>query len=147
VKRNARGRLRRSWHYSRRRIKSQRKGRTVDARLLICRNFCTKSSEATLMYCLQAIPEYPSQNLPCLRLLHRFKGFHLLHSLLQEGPLDCSRLPSFLRSPYFQLRCRRILVILESRITRRSPRYSLSLQCRLIRRICRLHRLLIGHPR
>jgi hypothetical protein len=53
------------------------------------------------MYCLQAISESPSQNLPCLRLLHRFKGFHLLHSRLREGPLDRSPLPSLLRSPYF----------------------------------------------
>jgi hypothetical protein len=46
--------------FSRRRIKSRRRGRTVGAQLLICRNFCRKSSEPTLMSCLQEIPEYPS---------------------------------------------------------------------------------------
>jgi hypothetical protein len=120
----------------------RRRGRTIDEQLLIYRNFCTKSSEATLMYCLQAISKYQSQSLSCLCLFHLFKGFHLLHSLLREGPLDHNCLPSLLRCPCFLRQCKRILVILELRITPRSLLYNLFPQCRLIRQICRRHRLL-----
>jgi hypothetical protein len=63
------------------------------------------------------------------------------------GASGSCRLPSLLRSPYFLRQCQRVLVIPDSRITPRSLLYSLSSRCKLIRRICRYHRLLIGHPR